>query len=63
MKVLRAFCLGRSASLSVQQKSTRLSIPPLEAPEFENHYFKIQILSGWTVATSGDTSSLCVLNV
>jgi hypothetical protein len=44
MKVLLAFCLGRSASVSVQQKSTRLSMPPLEVytrsrpGEFENHY-------------------------
>lgn len=44
MKVQLAFCLGRSASVSVQQKSTRLSMPPLEVytrsrpGEFENHY-------------------------
>lgn len=60
MKALIALCLGFSTVLCAQQKSTSPSVPFLEPQtrtrpnEFENQYLKIQILPGWTVATSGD---------
>jgi hypothetical protein len=61
MKALTACCLGLSTVLCAQQKSTSPLTAPLEAQarthhpgEFENQYLTIQILPGWTVATSAD---------
>jgi IPT/TIG domain-containing protein len=60
MKALIAFCLAVSTALCAEQKSTRLLMSPLEAQagarpgEFASQYLRIQILPGWTVATSAD---------
>ena len=59
MRLLIAFCLGVSAVICAQQKSAP---PPPEASqgrpsEFENQFLAIQVLPGWTTATSADETS------